>query len=785
LGGSDSFLSAETSAITAVACIVGLIILVVLLRRSRPDLRIVALICGAFVFRAIASMIVDAASGVTLYGPDQLTYIQNGTGLSLLPLSDPAWLTTLTHTMETMIFGAQIKFLHSPMTALHFTQIGLATAALTLLVASVYDLAGPRAAMLAAFVLAIEPTNVFFSAIIQKDPLVSLGEALVVFGGTKLWLRGGVAGAGSIAAGILIVLATRYYVGWILVITALAVGLHGALRITPGHPVRGNLTIAAFVVAMLVVLPVIVTKATSPTTIQRLQISQNYNATAGTGNLDFGTIDFSSPQNIVLNAPRRMVDILTRPYPWELANASQELGLLGTVVLLAAIGYFVRLVLRARSRIFEWGAPLLYPSIFLFFAYSVSAGNGGTGFRYRSHVVAVFFCLVVVLRERLAAADAREILAHPAEARDTLRVRPSPSAPASKGPRSPAASAPGLGATVDAAPVPSVSIVIVSFNSREALERCLASVRQETRSVGFEVIVVDNASSDGTIGTLRERFPWVRLVQNQENVGFARACNQGVAVARADYLLLLNSDAYITDDVIGRAVGDLEARPQYSVLGCELRFPDGRRQYSAHRALSARRSLLQSLWLYKLLPREGRGERLLGAYYDGDQDVDADWLAGAFILLRRTVFEQCGGFDERFFVYGEDIEFGMRLRARGHRILYRPRSGVVYHTGAVSSDAVWTHKQRFLRCYEGGLTAYKIVRGGRRMRALQRADLFGARVRRTVYRAALLRGGNEYVRSQLRQYEWIVDYYRSQASSSGQGSRSEASLGAQGSRQMC
>jgi hypothetical protein len=255
--------------------------------------------------------------------------------------------------------------------------------------------------MLAALVLAIEPSNVFFSAIIQKDPLVFMGESLVVFGCTKLWLRGGGAGLGAIATGVLIALATRYYVGWVLIIAALVVGLHGALRVTIRNPVRGNLTIAAFVVALLAVLPVIITKATSPKTIAHLQSSQYYNATAHSGNLDFGRINFSSPANIVLNAPRRMVDVLTRPYPWELADTSQELGLLGTVVLLVALYYFVRLVVRARLRVFQWSAPLVYTTAFLFFAYSVAAGNGGTSFRYRSHVVSVFICLVIVLRERL------------------------------------------------------------------------------------------------------------------------------------------------------------------------------------------------------------------------------------------------------------------------------------------------------------------------------------------------------------------------------------------------
>lgn len=306
---------------------------------------------------------------------------------------------------------------------------------------------------------------------------------------------------------------------------------------------------------------------------------------------------------------------------------------------------------------------------------------------------------------------------------------------------------------------PRLSIVIVSWNSRAVLERCLRSILAATKSVSFEVIVVDNNSSDDTTAVLRKRFGWVHLVPNDQNVGFARACNQGMARALGEYLLLLNSDTYVTDDVISRAVADLDERVDHSVLACELRFPDGRRQHSAERALSARRSLLQNLWLYKLLPPRGRSQRLLGGYYEGSEDVDADWLAGAFILLRRSVFERSGGFDERFFMYGEDCEWGMRLRRLGIRILYRPQTGVVYHTGAVSSDLVWTHKQRFWRCYEGGLTAYRIAKGPRRVQAFKVAELFGALVRWMVYRVVSPWHESSYLRGQIKHYGWIIEFY--------------------------
>jgi len=305
-----------------------------------------------------------------------------------------------------------------------------------------------------------------------------------------------------------------------------------------------------------------------------------------------------------------------------------------------------------------------------------------------------------------------------------------------------------------------LSVVIVSWNSREELASCISSLVKFT-SIDLEVIVVDNASSDGSAELIRSTFPSVRLIANTANLGFARACNQGMAGSRGHQILLLNSDTYVADDVIGRAVRMLESRPDIGMLGVELCFPDGRRQHTAARALSIRRSLLERLWLYKLLPDERRGEALLGAYWEEDRDVEVDWLAGAFLLLRRELFEQSGGFDERFFMYGEDSEWCMRLGNLGYTILYAPRVGVVYHVGAVSAHAVWTEKERLRRCHEGGLGAYSALYGRRRAVLYRLAELSGVTVRGTVYRLASLVGTGDagYYRRQAVSYRWLVEFY--------------------------
>jgi GT2 family glycosyltransferase len=310
------------------------------------------------------------------------------------------------------------------------------------------------------------------------------------------------------------------------------------------------------------------------------------------------------------------------------------------------------------------------------------------------------------------------------------------------------------------APPLALSVVIVSWNSRDDLAACIDSVLTHT-SGEFEVIVVDNASSDGSAAGIGRSFPTVRVIANHTNLGFARGCNQGMAASRGRHILLLNSDTYVTDDVIGRAVRLLDSRPGIGMVGAGVCSPNGRRQYTANRALGVRQSLLERLWLYKLLPRERRAEALLGGYWEEDREIEVDWLAGVFLLLRRELFEHSGGFDQRFFMYGEDSEWCMRLRRLGYRILFAPRVGVVFHKGAASSDLIWTEQERLHRCYEGGIGAYSALHGRRRAALYRLAELIGVSLRWGVYSLASRRhaGDRDYYRRQARFYGWLVRFY--------------------------
>jgi GT2 family glycosyltransferase len=304
-----------------------------------------------------------------------------------------------------------------------------------------------------------------------------------------------------------------------------------------------------------------------------------------------------------------------------------------------------------------------------------------------------------------------------------------------------------------------VSVVIVTWNSRDTIVGCVRSLLDHTSTAELDILVVDNASSDGTAALVRGELPQARLIENDENVGFARACNQGMAASQGDPILLLNPDVHVEDDVVGRAAGELARRPEIGALGVELRLPDGRRNHTAYRRLSVRLSLLDRLWISRLLPAERRAAMLLGGYWEEVRDVEVDWLAAAFVLLHRRTFEETGGFDERFFMYGEDSEWGMRMRRRGIRILYAPRLGVVHHAGAVSSHQAWSEPERLERSYRGGLISYARAYGARRATLYRFAELLGATVRWGVYSVAARARRDDYLAHQAQWYGWLARFY--------------------------
>jgi hypothetical protein len=287
--------------------------------------------------------------------------------------------------------------------------VGLALMGVLLIVAAVHDLAGERAARITMWVLAFEPASIFFNSILHKEPLMDLASGLVVFGGTKLWRRLDLSGLALMALGGFIAVKTRPYAGWFLVSAGALLVLHASIR-RRDRTLRAMPLVYAVIIAGFIAAPAVV-QVTSKKSLSTLQESQRANAAAkGTAgnNLALESVNYSTRGHVLTNLPKRIKDILIRPYPWQVANPSQQLGAVGSLFALACFALLIREGFRRRRSLVSLTGPLLYVMFLLLVAYALSAGNAGTGFRYRTHIVILAVAVVVSLREGVVRTPAAE-----------------------------------------------------------------------------------------------------------------------------------------------------------------------------------------------------------------------------------------------------------------------------------------------------------------------------------------------------------------------------------------
>ena len=240
----------------------------------------------------------------------------------------------------------------------------------------------------------------------------------------------------------------------------------------------------------------------------------------------------------------------------------------------------------------------------------------------------------------------------------------------------PAGRHPGVG-------VPDLSVVIVNRNTRELLDECLASIHSLPDPVDVEVVVVDNGSTDGSAERVRDAHPSVRLIRNPENTGYAFPNNQGLAVSRGRYLLLLNSDTVVRPLALARLVEFMDAHPDAGACGPMLRFPDGRLQRSCYSFPSPRTYLAGMLALDRVFPRS----RLFGndnVRFGHDRTCPVEALLGAALLVRREVLERVGGLDEQLRIHYNDFDWCLRIREAGWRVYFVHDAEVVHHLQATT-----------------------------------------------------------------------------------------------------
>jgi hypothetical protein len=377
------------------------------LKRSRPELAIGKPMAAAFILRFLgASGIGSFSISLELRGPDERGFFARAHDLAAnYGLFSDASTDTLTTKLHIFMVSLNDRLLNPApgmVSRLEFICLGLV--GLALMATAVYELAGPKAATIAAWVVALEPANVFFSGVVHKEPLMFLSEGLLAYGGAKMWKRGELSAVMPLVLGCLIAIATRPYVGWFFVAAAAAVSLHASLRRLDGD--RSLAFLAVGVMAFAIFVPIALQKS-SDKELEGVQQSQDANAEDQNANLVLERVDYSTREKVILNLPTRIRDVVFKPYPWQVENRSQQLGVLGTLVLFVGLFLLMVALLQNGGELLRRAGPLVYPALFALVAYSLSAGNAGTAYRYRTHVVGLMLCVLVVLREQRAQEHAR------------------------------------------------------------------------------------------------------------------------------------------------------------------------------------------------------------------------------------------------------------------------------------------------------------------------------------------------------------------------------------------
>ena len=405
---SDTTLQgALVTLLTALFVAYGLWLMMLRLRRRRPGLTIAVPLAIGFAARLVAVVAVDGTGlSSALRGGDESTFLIHAHPLAALPFSSAEWFTKITTELHVSVFAGQMRILDATPTSMRMVQIGIAMAGLLLLVAAVYELAGARSARLAAWILMLEPASIFFNSALHKEPLMLLAS-----------------GAGRVRrhAGVE---APRPARGRPPGARRRDRRQHAAVR---GVVSRQRLRPAAPARRVPAAGPSAARDARhlrgAPDRLPRLPDAHRHllarqpreaagsprtppptrsRAAQSTGpngnNLALEHVDFSSRGKVATNLPKRALDVLTKPYPWQVANPSQVLGAVGSVAALSGLFMLLGYAWRARGRILESTGPLLYPLLFLLMAYSLSAGNAGTGFRYRTHIVTLSLAMLLILR---------------------------------------------------------------------------------------------------------------------------------------------------------------------------------------------------------------------------------------------------------------------------------------------------------------------------------------------------------------------------------------------------
>ncbi len=227
-----------------------------------------------------------------------------------------------------------------------------------------------------------------------------------------------------------------------------------------------------------------------------------------------------------------------------------------------------------------------------------------------------------------------------------------------------------------------LSIIIVNYNVKEFLQNLIHSIEKASTNITKEIIVIDNASDDGSVEFLKEKFPQVKLIVNQKNLGFGKANNIGLKQATGKYILLINPDTIVAEDTFEKMIQFFETNKNVGLAGCKILNPDGTLQLACRRSFPGPwTSFTKVTGLSSLFPKSKLFARYNLTYLDENQSYEVDAISGSFMMMRREVYRKVGGFDEQFFMYGEDLDLCYRVQKAGFKIYYVHTTQIIHYKG--------------------------------------------------------------------------------------------------------
>ena len=227
-----------------------------------------------------------------------------------------------------------------------------------------------------------------------------------------------------------------------------------------------------------------------------------------------------------------------------------------------------------------------------------------------------------------------------------------------------------------------LSIIIVNYNVKEFILNLLQSINSAAKNISYEVIIVDNASDDGSVEIIKEKFPSVNLIVNTKNVGFGKANNQALTNAKGDFILLINPDTIVREDTFDRMFAFFESMPEAGMAGCKVLNPDGTLQLACRRSFPGPwTSFTKVVGLSTLFPKSKLFAKYNLTYLDENKTYEVDAISGSFMMLRKEVYAKIGGFDPEFFMYGEDLDLCYRVQKSGFKVFYVHSTEIIHYKG--------------------------------------------------------------------------------------------------------